>query len=103
MRASRLLALARLLLLLGQAAAFEASNVLVVLEGRTPGGEHDHLLGAYALRSESVYVRVRTETKPTADAAGQTMLMSKGNYFPLRVEAPSYDPKTCVNTHRCEK
>ena len=33
----------------------------------------------------------------------QTMLMSKGNYFPLRVEAPSYDPKTCVNTHRCEK
>ena len=69
MRASRLLALARLLLLLGQAAAFEASNVLVVLEGRTPGGEHDHLLGAYALRSESVYTQVRTETKPTADAA----------------------------------
>ena len=69
MRASVLLALARLLLLLGQAAAFEASNVLVVLEGRTPGGEHDHLLGAYALRSESVYIKVRTESKPTADAA----------------------------------
>ena len=52
-----------LLLLLGQA-AFEASNVLVVLEGRTPGGEHDHLLGAYAPVAEPPTSRCATKPHP---------------------------------------
>ena len=86
MRASRLLALARLLLLAGQAAAFEASNVLVVLEGRTPGGEHDHLLGAYALRSESVYTQVRTETNPLRTPRSGT---SKTRVYGSRARRPT--------------